>query len=210
MTTTTKTQTRGICQCCGHDQAVLGTGRMSKHGYTVKDGWFNGVCSGQKHRPLQIDRTVTDHTIADVRAQCKALRERAARLESGEIDPTTVRGHYSITLRDYPTIPFAHGTEYQQDEARKSAVFTARRRAEIGEGFADSLTRMAADYHGQPLREVAVDAGPAPIQLGEQRQGAQRLLTCSEVRAGRVYWKDSNGKRGWTGTQAWRRLPAAA
>lgn len=35
-----KTQTRGICQCCGREQAVLnGTGFMSQHGYTVKNGW---------------------------------------------------------------------------------------------------------------------------------------------------------------------------
>ena len=35
-------QIRGNCQCCGKEQAVVG-GLMSKHGYTVENGWFSGV-----------------------------------------------------------------------------------------------------------------------------------------------------------------------
>lgn len=66
MTKSTKIQLRGNCPCCGRDQAVLASGRMSKHGYTVEQGWFQGVCSGDSHAPMQKDRVVTDRIIAQV------------------------------------------------------------------------------------------------------------------------------------------------
>ena len=207
MTTNTKTQTRGICQCCGRDQAVM-SGLMSKHGYTVDHGWFNGVCDGRRFRPMEIDRSAADATVRAIRAQCVELRNRSEDMAAGRVDPqvcTTTR--YDAATRKAVEIPFAEGTEWQQRDARASAVWKLARRAEIGASVASSLEACADKHHGQPLRLVPVEAGPAPIIIGEHREGERGPLTCCDVRGARVYWKNAAGFKGWTGSQAWRRLP---
>lgn len=45
-------QHRGNCQVCGRLHAVV-KGKVAKHGYTVKDGWFEGACNGQFYAPMQ-------------------------------------------------------------------------------------------------------------------------------------------------------------
>jgi hypothetical protein len=53
---------RGTCQCCGRLQKLPG-GLLSKHGYTVDWGYFNGVCWGAHHQPLELDRKILDGAI---------------------------------------------------------------------------------------------------------------------------------------------------
>ena len=74
---TTATQTRGHCQLCGRQQAVRGG--MSAHGYTVANGWFQGVCQGHHHKPLETDRSITDQMVIDVTAQAKHCAPRPMR-----------------------------------------------------------------------------------------------------------------------------------
>jgi len=76
MTLATNNQIRGNCQCCGNQQAVVGS-MMSKHGYTVDGGWFNGVCSGRNHVPLQVSREHTDLIVAQVRMEVPELIAKA-------------------------------------------------------------------------------------------------------------------------------------
>lgn len=207
-----KTQTRGICQCCGREQAVLSSGVMSKHGYKVSEhGWFVGVCSGRIHKPMQIDRTHADMTVKMVRAEVVTLRANAAKMTAHEINPASCKTNdYDSVAREYRTIPFADGNQWQQRDARKHAVWQFTRRAEMGESFANSLEALADKYHGQALRVVPVDAGPAPVRSGDQRTGGNgRVLTAYRIDGARVYWKDAKGYKGWTGTQAWRRMEAA-
>ena len=59
-------QIRGHCQCCGNQQAVV-SGHMSKHGYTVEHGWFQGVCTGESYKPIELERTVTNKIMAAVK-----------------------------------------------------------------------------------------------------------------------------------------------
>lgn len=206
-------QFRGICQCCGREQAVV-SGCMSKHGYQVKEGWFQGVCSGERFKPMQKSRDQADAIIKSVREECIKLRAAAAELLSGKRKPKEAQSGNTIEEVGVPRwkwkaemVPFDQAPKYYQDRARAEAVWKSQRRAEIGEGFAEQLERLADEYYGKELREVAVDAGPAPINIGERRVSARGVLAAVSIDKGRVYWKDDRGFKSWMGSQAWRKLP---
>ncbi|MBN3815228.1 hypothetical protein G3N57_00770 [Paraburkholderia sp. Se-20369] len=209
---TNKTQLRGNCQCCLRDQAVLDTGRMSKHGYTVKGGpgfgWFSGVCSGQHHRPLQKDRSHLDAIVVVIREEAAALKIRAEGLIAGTIRPLTAR--MSSRPVDREGVPFDQAPKHMQKQAIQIAIANAESRSRNGYKLADQMVEFAGKVHGTELREVPVDAGPAPIKLGEKRVAAGgRVVEAVELRGARVYWRDSKGFKSWTGAQAWRRFANA-
>ena len=43
----------GTCQICGRLQK-LPSGRMAKHGYTTRWGFFEGTCPGSDHQPFEL------------------------------------------------------------------------------------------------------------------------------------------------------------
>jgi hypothetical protein len=147
MTNTTK-QIRGNCQCCGRQQAVVG-GLMSKHGYTVKEGWFSGVCSGRNYQPIQVSRTMTDKIIADISAEIPELIAKAEKVKSGEMTPTTIKLRFNKG-----EIPFEQGDLRQQSEARTKLEWAYRNRARAGQDFVKTMTEVADKFHGQSLIEV--------------------------------------------------------
>jgi len=151
MTNTTK-QIRGNCQCCGRQQAVV-NGLMSKHGYTVKDGWFSGVCSGRNYNPIQVSRTTTDKIIADISAEIPELIAKADKVKSGEITPATAFTHVVTAYRK--EIPYEQATIAQQYNARNSMEWAYRNRAKMGEDFVKTMTEIANKYHGQQLVKVS-------------------------------------------------------
>lgn len=205
------TQIRGICQCCGREQAVV-NGTMSKHGYTVEQGWFSGVCTGQHYAPMQISRDHADSVIVSVRAECITLLGYVEALRTGKVTPLTAKSGKKIEEAGKPNwqwkdemVAFALAPAHHQRDAVQAAAWNAQRRAEIGKSFADDLERLADEYHGKPLKEVAREDGPAPIRSGEKRKG-NTMLTCTSVEGARVYWVNERGYKGWTGSQAWRRM----
>ena len=211
MTESTKTQTRGICQVCGRDHAVV-RGTMSKHGYKVSEhGWFVGVCGGQRYQPMQIDRSVADSTVASVRKDVVALRAKVAAMKAGTAHPAKVSTNkYDHAKREFVMVEWEFADNSQRRAGLETAIWTTGNRADMGESFANQLEQLADKYHGQPLRVVPVEAGPAPVRIGDRRQGARRVLVCVDVRGARVYWKDAEGYKGWTGTQAWRKMEVVA
>lgn len=210
MTTTQKTQLRGNCQCCGRDQAVTG-GQMAKHGYEVKDGYFSGVCQGHKYQPIQKDREVADQIVKTCREDAVKLDQRAADFRAGKIHPVEITtNRYNPQTRSPVTIPWAEGTVYQKEEALKSAAHQAESRARAARSHADMLENLANLYHGQELRTVVVESGPAPILTGEKRTTARGECAVTRVDGARVYWKDDRGFKGWTGSQSWRKFPLVA
>lgn len=213
MTKSTDTQIRGICQCCGREQAVV-NGTMSKHGYTVQHGWFSGVCTGQHYAPMQISRDHADATVAAVREECVKLRQHIADLKVGKATPLTAKsgnkikeaGVASWNWKD-ETVPFAEAQPHYQREAVQTAIWNAERRVQIGESFANDLEALADRYHGKDLTVVTKAQAPERIQPGEQRKtDGGALVTVSHVEGARVYWKNERGFKGWTGTQAFRRF----
>jgi len=142
-------QIRGNCQCCGRQQAVI-NGLMSKHGYTIKEGWFSGVCSGRNYAPIQVSRTTTDKIIADITAEIPELIAKAEKVKSGEITPKTIKLRFGKG-----EIPFEQGDRRQQSDARTSLEWACRNRARAGEEFVKTMTEVADKFHGTALVEVA-------------------------------------------------------
>lgn len=211
-----KIQLRGNCQCCGRQQAVV-RGFMSKHGYEVKNHWFQGICSGEKFEPLQKSRVQADQIIASVRRQCVELRALVVELESGKKVPAQARSGKKIEEPGVPRfkwkdemVPYADAPEWERANALQSAIWNSKQRADSGEQFANDLEKLAGECFGKPLIEVKLDAGPAPIMAGERRQSpGGSVLIASYMHQARVYWKSDKGRPGWTGVQAWRKMPIA-
>ena len=210
-------QLRGHCQQCGRQQAVV-SGSMSKHGYTVKQGWFSGVCQGERYQPVERSREHADDLVLKIRAECDDLVDLAAKLKNGTAFPRFAKSGEKVPQEgkarwqlDDEMNPFAQAEAHYQREAVSTAAYHAENRARMGFSFSGQLEVVANTYHGQPLAEVKVDAGPVPIQSGERRVSAGgRVLTVSYCDRGRVNWKDEKGYKGWTGSQSFRRFPLAA
>lgn len=205
-----KIQLRGHCQCCGRDQAVQ-RGRMSKHGYEVKNGWFNGVCGGHMFAPIEHDRTRLDEICVAVREESVRLSKRAAELRDG----TGVVSMIDTGRREQGTrkpifLAWEDATPGQRRSAQESVAWQCEQRSKMGFSFANDLENLAAAHHGQPLREVKAEEGPAPIYCGHQRQHKRGVLTVTSVYRGMVRWKDDRGFIGAMSTRAWRLLPTVA
>jgi hypothetical protein len=207
--TNTKTQTRGHCQCCGRQQAVNGT--MAHHGYTVEHGYFNGVCHGHNHAPIENDRSVADQVIATVRADAIALRAEADRFASGEIHPKQIESGRS-EWQNGRLVPIMlawdDAPEYKRQEAVKSIEWSKRNRARAADQFANDLQQIADSFNGKPLQVVEVEAKAARIQAGEKREGNNCTLIAEYQDGGRVYYKlNGTGPIRWRGVASWRKMP---
>ena len=207
-------QIRGNCQCCGREQAVVG-GLMSKHGYTVAHGWFQGVCSGNHHQPMQFSRVETDRIVSEIRAEIPKLLAKADQYESGAIEPEFVTKRVlDVELRKWVDvkIAFVDATFLEQNRAVDQIVWGLRNKARNGKDFANQLESIADKVHGKPLIEVAKKE-VTPIRVGDKKvsKESNSEFTCTRVDGVRVYWsatRASDGKeiRSWMGSQAWRKL----
>ena len=205
MTANTDIQYRGNCQVCGRLQAVV-KGNSSKHGYTVKDGWFSGICSGQNAAPMQHDTKVTGEVVAAIRRDCVRLDALAVSYENGEITPESIASR----IPNQPPTPWEQCNPGEQARHLKSLVYSTRRRAEIGRRLAGDLEALAAEKFGQPLVEAKKETAPPPVFVGEKRNSESgRILECTSINGPRVHWKcagaDGKTLKGWTGSSAWRR-----
>jgi hypothetical protein len=205
---TVQIQTRGICQCCGREQAIV-NGKMAKHGYTVECGWFQGVCAGKNFVPMQVSRTETDSMVAAVRKEVAEFIAKADRVASGDLKPTTITRSARFNRA---VIAFADAQSWEQKDAIKHMEFTFRRSAEMGTDFANMMEKIANEYHGKELVKVEKKPAAEFIMPRDQKIDAQgNICTCTSVEGARVYFKfDKNGKtyKTWIGSQAWRKLQA--
>lgn len=206
-------QLRGHCQRCGHQQAVK-NGTMAHHGYTVKDGWFQGTCSGHSFAPVEWSRATLDKTVEAIRSQCAALRAEAAKLSDTANWPQFV-SVYSRDTRKDEQMALAGFSVTRQQEIIDRMIFGMTRRAEIGESTAQYLLDIADQFHGKDLIEVARDAGPEKIVPGEARvnQIGRTLYAEGLLHGGKVQYsfKQANGTEmfGRMSTRAWRALTKA-
>ena len=184
-------QIRGNCQCCGNDQAVV-RGYASKHGYTVNNGWFNGVCSGQHYEPVQVSRVQADRIVESVRESVAALRVELEAVASGKVTPKTIVKGYG---KNRTEIKFADAALYEQEGAVEDLKRAIAHRINAGEDFAKHLEAVANKYHGQPLREVNLDA-PVGIVVGSsvKVQGSVVTVTKIEYRVARGVGPSINGQ----------------
>jgi hypothetical protein len=198
-------QIRGNCQCCGHQQAVV-NGRMSKHGYTVENGWFSGVCSGRNYAPMQVSLERTDSFVANQRDEMPALIAQADKVKAGEITPATIKIRKGGEKME---VAYADAMPWQQSQARDAMEWNLRNRARAGEQFANGMEELANSIHGKALIEVAKKEAPAFIMPSDQKTLDGATYTCTLVQGARVYYKLQRGDKffkGWMGSQSWRKM----
>lgn len=71
-----KSTHKGNCQVCDRLQ-MLPNGRLSKHGYTKRFHYFEGVCPGAKYLPFQQDTSLIPPMIENAKATAKRHRTAA-------------------------------------------------------------------------------------------------------------------------------------
>lgn len=211
---TTATQTRGHCQMCGRQQAVRGG--ISAHGYTVANGWFQGVCQGHRYAPMETRRADTDSMVADVLADAKALRIKADETLAGKRDPVEYDTGFAKRV-DGKIVKekalFAEASEYKQQDIRTRLAWNMTQRAKAGEEFAEMMTKLADKVHGTDLLVVVKPAPAERIQAGDKRVNSNGLVMTAVRQDGqRLYFKyeraDGKAYTTWMSPRSWRVLQA--
>jgi hypothetical protein len=209
------TQTRGHCQRCGNQQAVRHG--ISAHGYTVANGWFQGVCTGHRYAPLEKSRETTDRMIVEVLEQAKALRIKAEETLAGQHDPV----EYETGMRnriDGKFVPvmalFTEAPEYKQQDIRKHLAYVMTCRAKAGEDFAQYMGALADRVHGTELKVVVKPQPAERIQAGDKRTNSKgTVMTAVRQEGQRLHFKyeraDGKVLISWMSPRSWRTLQVA-
>lgn len=161
-----RVQLRGHCQHCGRLHAA--NPMMAKHGYTIPNGWFQGVCSGAEHDPLEVSRVQLDDLVASLGKWANDAQDEALKLEQKEIDPEgtwetySEMGHRKRKLKPYGDMP-----EWEKNQCRKSRVWNLQSKAKQYRQHAEDLLKLAEAVHGQPLKDVMVDKAAKAINVGD-------------------------------------------
>lgn len=79
---------------------MLPGGVLSKHGYTVKWGFFSGVCAGAHQLPFEISKDAIAGVITSVEAQIKLVSAEIAELENLDSE---INGKETAWLHVYGT-----------------------------------------------------------------------------------------------------------
>ena len=188
---------QGHCQACGRVQVVLdGKNVMSKHGYSVRHGYFQGICIGNDHAPLEQDRSYLDWVVDYLRKEAVRHVMAAERLQSGADLPKAAQKrsicgaeYYSrrpeaVKLRGQPIIiPWHEANEQEQRYQLQHDIAMHEREARLARAHADGLVELADRVHGQPLidREAVEQAErkaraekKAPVEGAYRTKQAQK------------------------------------
>lgn len=199
-----RTQIRGHCQICGRQQAIV-SGRIAAHGYTLRHGWFEGVCPGHNYRPLEIARGTLDAQAEAIRREIPQLEAHIARVTAGEEPPRQARASHGPRA---PMVDYADAPAQQQREARNAMVAQLRRRIEGGRAWLTTMPAFADKVHGQPLTKVKVGGKPQ-IEVGSKVKLLGREVIVSRIAYAEtrgvgpgmngkvvehVYWAGADGK----------------
>lgn len=211
---TALTQTRGHCQMCGRQQAVRSG--ISAHGYTVANGWFQGVCHGHRYAPLETQRTETDSMIVEILAGAAALRIKAAEMLAGKIDPVEydTGRRRNVNGKFVPVLElFADAPEYRQQDIRSRLSWNMTKRAEAGEDFAKYMGALADKVHGTALAVVTKPVAAERVRAGDKRLNSNGTLLTAKYQDGhRVYYSitrdDGRVMTSWISPRSWRALQA--
>ena len=212
---TTSTQIRGHCQMCGRQQAVRGG--IAAHGYTVANGWFQGVCQGHRYAPMEKRRAETDSMIVEILEQAAALRIKADETLAGKHDPVEYQTGFMRTVegkRVPATELFAEASEYKQQDIRTKLAWNMTMRAKAGEDFAQYMGKLADKVHGTELAVVAKPVPAERIQAGDKRVNSNGTVLTAKYQDGqRLYYtftRESGAVlKAYTSPRAWRMMQSA-
>lgn len=87
---------RGECQGCGAKQKLPG-GRLSKHGYTKRFGFFEGTCPGSGHRPFEQSKDMVRKFMAKANEELAQLELEIAELETSTDSKSVWHRSYTRT-----------------------------------------------------------------------------------------------------------------
>jgi hypothetical protein len=155
-----KGQTRGHCQKCGSVQVVEPSHRLAKHGYSVPNGYFKGVCQGSGELPLQVSRIITDAIIVAMNGLANRQQMHAEALQAGTILPEQAQQLTAWRAREYtyeghkqvPVMkPWHDATKTEQTEQLKMDIGQAESNARFFRGHAKSMSELAERVHGTAL-----------------------------------------------------------
>jgi hypothetical protein len=164
---------------------------MSKHGYTVDNGWFNGVCSGHNYEPIQVSRVQADRVVESVRQSIVQIEAELAAVEEGSVIPKTIVSGYGKTRSE---IPFAQGTQMQRENALIVLKYDLAYKIRAGKDFANYLTKVADNNHGKPLSEVKLDEVGITVGSSVKVQGSVVTVTKIEYRVAHGVGPSINGQ----------------
>ena len=195
----------GNCQVCGRLQAV--NRGMSKHGYKVDNGWFNGICAGEGYLPMQQDNSLANQVCNNIAAEIVELQKIVDGLKNGKIKPkkAPIASFYKAELVDFDEAPV-----YMQKQEIQRNIYANEGRIKQGEAHIKFLKNLMEAVSGQELKKEMKPEKAPQIMVGEKRQGEKSILTCTKVDGARIYWLNTKGFKGWTGTAAWRKLEIVA
>jgi hypothetical protein len=162
MTTTLKATHKGTCQVCGRAQAHF-KGTIAKHGYTVDWGFFNGVCAGAEHQPLEQDKALTERIMAELLNDVAPRAEKlAADLRSGAVQPKWFNrvptGTRKFGVPQYNDVECTRAEISDQVAAQQveNAAYKAEGKARNARSHAAMLEKLIAARHGQPLMPIVL------------------------------------------------------
>ena len=173
---------QGECQVCGRFQK-LPAGLLAKHGYSVDWGFFNGICPGAGHPPLELAKDLVDGAIARAQDQMAALNRRIEHLEqpapSLEVTAHVYRDSRQCRRREKPGYLWVAGTLAEREPRHGySAVVVTPDGTEY---YVPGLTRDygptlldTATYHN---RQFAKELARHVRQLADYIRWQQRRLT---------------------------------
>lgn len=206
-------QLRGHCPCCARVHAVTPSG-LATHGYTIKNGWFQGACPGGGHPPIETCRIKADAIVKMLGELAEDALAQAAALRTGRVTPVTC-GTNDMAVSERGRLervraPWAEATPYQRQREVEHQVLGLNRRSRRAAVDQRTLAALIQRVHGQPLIEVIRPPKPEPVQRGDQRVDAHgRVLTCTGVDGARVYAnlaKPGGVFKFRTTTRAWRAM----
>lgn len=85
----------GTCQICGSRQR-LPNGRLAKHGYTTRWGFFSGTCTGSEELPFEQSIGLILNAIERAKAEAAGLRKSATEQRAKGSEPESRRTMHSV------------------------------------------------------------------------------------------------------------------
>ena len=134
------------------------TSKVAKHGYTVKNSAYRGVCWGSGNLPLELSTRVAVSTIEEMDKIAVDAYAHAARIRAGEVEIQFVKRHgvWDQATGQYKRLP-ATREELQPFEVHQQMELAAAQslsHAKAHEAHARMLTKLIDQRHGQPLYAV--------------------------------------------------------
>lgn len=134
---------------------------IAQHGYTVDWGHFNGVCAGANGQPLELDKTMTEEIIRQLREIVAPQADQlAADLRSGAVTPKWFNrvptGQRRYGIPQYNDVECTRAELDDADAARQIdiAFYAAQSKAKGARAHANDLEKLIPARHGQPLYPV--------------------------------------------------------